>query len=332
MTKQTLAVRPLNGDDAARLSAFFRALSPDALSLFTPHSISPEALERICRETVDMTHTARLAAVSDDRIVGYGILDELYRPVPILSLGILDAYAGCGIGKMLLNAMLDWARSRDYVLACAAVPPRNVRAHRLLQHDGFYQVGNAMNGDMLFMYNLVPQSAESLTCWEPVAISYTARSGKPYMLRSLREDDGAKLDAFFHSMSPASIAFFTPHRLDRASLDTLCRDTQHDPMDDRFVAVWTVDGEERVIGYVFLRLLDEVVTSVGIGVADEAQGEGIGRVMLTFLKSRARTHGKHVLRLITHSTNYKAQKLYKTCGFEQYGTATNGELLMFCPL
>ena len=37
-------------------------------------------------------------------------------------------------------------------------------------------------------------------------------------------------------------------------------------------------------------------------------------------------------RLTTHTSNLRAQKLYKTSGFEIIGTATNGEYVMLCDL
>lgn len=309
--------------DAELLGTFFKNLGAEALARFTPHGISPAALRGVCTDPSD----ARLVAVNADGMpVAYAVLREIARPVP--ELLIAAAEPGCGYGTRTLELVKAYAREQNKTALRASVEPDNMRAHRLLGHHGFTQIGFTGGMNLLLLCDLRENPTPRGKLPE-VSREYISRTGNRCTFRSLCADDGERLDAFFRQLDKKSRAFFTPHDLTRPFLETLCRDTAADINADRFIVT---DTDGRIAGYVFLSALQSPLPSMGIGTAEWARGEGLGREMLRFIQNRARAYGLHAIRLSTHLTNYTAQKLYKTSGFEVIGTTSFGELLMLCDL
>lgn len=58
---------------------------------------------------------------------------------------------------------------------------------------------------------------------------------------------------------------------------------------------------------------------MGIGVANQAQGRGVGQKLLEALKAKAREEGIHKLSLRVMGTNLGAQRFYLRNGFEIEG-------------
>ena len=68
---------------------------------------------------------------------GYGFVDD---HTPELGMAILPDGRGKGIGKQLLSAMFELARSRNYLALSLSVDPRNTPALRLYEKSGFEMV------------------------------------------------------------------------------------------------------------------------------------------------------------------------------------------------
>jgi [ribosomal protein S18]-alanine N-acetyltransferase len=71
-----------------------------------------------------------------------------------------------------------------------------------------------------------------------------------------------------------------------------------------------------VVGYAGVDRGGEVADLMTIAVAPEAQGQGLGRVLLRWAVAEARDAGAEHLMLEVRADNVAAQRLYTTSGFE----------------
>jgi GNAT superfamily N-acetyltransferase len=104
--------------------------------------VGSQAQRRLaCEEAAALTNTDRdrnemLVAV-DDTLVGWGSISQLgSEPSVELTLLVEDAYQGRGIGRRLLQALIEAARARGYAFMMADLLPGNVRMLRLLESTG----------------------------------------------------------------------------------------------------------------------------------------------------------------------------------------------------
>ena len=85
-----------------------------------------------------------------------------------------------------------------------------------------------------------------------------------------------------------------------------------------------------MVGYYFFLYFDQAVPIFAIGVRDDSQNRGIGRKMVMHALAEAKNAGKDGVRLTTFKDNYRAQHLYKSCGYTIKGTdAATGEWELF---
>lgn len=89
--------------------------------------------------------TVFFIAKYDDRYVGYGgmysVLDEGY----VTNIGVLPEYRKKGIGKMILEKLLECAKAKKLTFLSLEVRPSNVPAISLYEKYGFEMVGRRPN-------------------------------------------------------------------------------------------------------------------------------------------------------------------------------------------
>jgi ribosomal protein S18 acetylase RimI-like enzyme len=78
------------------------------------------------------------------------------------------------------------------------------------------------------------------------------------------------------------------------------------------------DGREVAVAYGFLEHLDQDYPVLGIAVADDTHGQGLGRRMMLHLIEAGRRAGKRGIQLTVYEDNVRARRLYEQCGFVTY--------------
>lgn len=166
------------------------------------------------------------------------------------------------------------------------------------------------------------------------AATMVLADGREVVTRPLAGDDAAPLAAFLAGLSPQARALFAPHAFDRATVERVCE--LHGASESlRLVGV---DGE-RVVAYGILELgvgagelaryrrlglhLDPGADcAVGLAVADELQGQGLGSGLLAHLVALARRLGRRRLVLSggVQAANGRARSLYGRHGLETVGS------------
>jgi RimJ/RimL family protein N-acetyltransferase len=154
------------------------------------------------------------------------------------------------------------------------------------------------------------------------SIELEAASGR-LLLRPVRPGDEVGLLAFFRDgLSPRSQYLFCPHdpsQPERCLEQFADRIRRHAERKDL-----TLVAEQggALVGYFFLWWLDRTdgqPPTLGIGLADTLQGQGVGAAMMDCLIARARALGLPAIKLTHDSTNERAGRLYQSRGFVYTG-------------
>lgn len=136
-----VTLRKVRAADTDRFVEYF-----DGLSERSRHFFRPFAFERASAETVtsdlDSEDSFRIVATVEregrEAIVGYAWLQDLGGPdVPMLGIGLIDAWHERGIGRLLLRALLDVGRGMGLQAIRLGVNDDNPRAIHVYEAVGF---------------------------------------------------------------------------------------------------------------------------------------------------------------------------------------------------
>jgi ribosomal protein S18 acetylase RimI-like enzyme len=150
-------------------------------------------------------------------------------------------------------------------------------------------------------------------------------AGSTGQLELLRVGPGLEVplaDFFRHLDESGEAARFHPHPFTAEAARERARYAGRDV----YVAA-TVSG--RVLGYGMLRGWDAgyAVPSLGIAVRPEAQGSGLGRLIMAYLHTEARRRGAPRIRLKVYPDNVRAVELYRSLGYEYQPGLEQGQLV-----
>lgn len=101
-------------------------------------------------------HYCRLAAIVGDEVTGWAALSatstrEVYKGVCEVSIYVASAFSGKGIGKKLMNALIEESEKNGVWTITAAIFPENIASIKLHLQSGFRKIGymekaGCMNG------------------------------------------------------------------------------------------------------------------------------------------------------------------------------------------
>lgn len=149
--------------------------------------------------------------------------------------------------------------------------------------------------------------------------SITSRSGHTLTVRRLCERDAIALRKFHENLSERSRSRFTPHAYDSETIATY---VDRNADGDDLIFVIEAGGLE-IVGYFFLWEFNTPVPTLGIGLADDWQEQGLGKQMMDILISEARRAGRMGIELTTVPDNERAFRLYQSAGFQDLGLVSN---------
>lgn len=105
------------------------------------HPWSLDSLKNLLKDEKSVT----FIAVDNNTICGYcglnTILDEGY----ITNVAVLESYRRQGIGKLLVNALIDFANEKNLAFLTLEVRKSNTPAINLYKNNGFEEVGERKN-------------------------------------------------------------------------------------------------------------------------------------------------------------------------------------------
>jgi len=131
-------------------------------------------------------------------------------------------------------------------------------------------------------------------------------------IRRVRSEDAGRLARFFETLEARGVGrLFHPHPLSAESARQLAA---YAGKDLYFILLETDD----VLGYGMLRGWDEGydIPSLGMAIHPDAQGQGLGRLLMSFLHVAALRRGASTVRLRVAPINTAAARLYRSLGYE----------------
>ncbi len=124
-----LTLRPLTSEDAATVAHLERMVFPEDP---WPPTMVDDELAAPLRHYV--------GAVVGGEVVGYGGI-RLGPDADIMTIGVQEAHRGRGIGRAVLDDLLDAARQASTERVFLEVRATNDAAIRLYEHAGFHRIG-----------------------------------------------------------------------------------------------------------------------------------------------------------------------------------------------
>ena len=135
-----LRVHPVSAGDAGLLVRFFAALSESSRATFRPHPFTEEAAAEVVRAVEKGRTAAFLAVTGDGEPVVYGFLSDLRLAKPTLGVAVADGWQDRGLGRGMVEHLVEVARRLGRRGVQLTVDDANVRAIRLYEAAGFREV------------------------------------------------------------------------------------------------------------------------------------------------------------------------------------------------
>ncbi|NLN91340.1 MAG: GNAT family N-acetyltransferase [candidate division WS1 bacterium] len=157
-----LRIEPLSPQHLGELLTFYRSLSADVAWFYRPFEPVDGATLGAHLEGVAAGRCRSWAVRGPEgAILGHGFIGGL-DAVPVLGIGLHQDYLSRGIGRRLMEWMLDDADARRLAVVTLTVMKANERARRLYERVGFAVTGEAdfrAPGDSLAMERRLPTAA-----------------------------------------------------------------------------------------------------------------------------------------------------------------------------
>lgn len=139
-----ICLRRIAREDLPALQRFDASLSAATRSHFLPHAYDTATLERMIARA-ETGQDLALVAYAGSVLIAYCFLWELRDPVPVLGIGLADAWQGKGLGAQCLRPLIDAARAAGCHGIQLTTVPGNTPAFALYQKMGFLHTGDADN-------------------------------------------------------------------------------------------------------------------------------------------------------------------------------------------
>lgn len=139
-------VRLLAQGDAPLLRRFNEELSQRTRELFSPHAYDEATLAQVIRRAeADRDRVYLAIAAPDGSVAGYFFLWYMDEAVPVLGIGLADPYQGDGLGRQLMDILVEDARAAGKDGIELTTMLTNDRAFHLYQEIGFRYLGDVDN-------------------------------------------------------------------------------------------------------------------------------------------------------------------------------------------
>ena len=141
-------IRRFRRTDGDALYEFFtQRLSPESQRLYSLQPLDRNLVDWVVSEA-DAPDVVRLVAFKDDAIIGYAYWrPQIFKPkLPLLSIAVADEYQGLGLGRALMELLIEAARLRGMDGLELHVFKHNRRAIALYRKVGFEIIGDTDAG------------------------------------------------------------------------------------------------------------------------------------------------------------------------------------------
>ena len=141
-----LRVRRMSRQDGKALQAFNETLSGETRRKFLPHRYDDATVERVLQRS-ESGEDLTFGAFDGKRLVGYFFLWRVRERVPLLGIGMLDAFQRQGLGRQMMTILIAEARARGKDGIELTTTMENHAAFALYQKMGFRYYRDVENVD-----------------------------------------------------------------------------------------------------------------------------------------------------------------------------------------
>lgn len=142
---RSVVIRPAVEDDAASLLDSINEVCQEAVYLLLDAVPRDLEAERRWIASFDRVRSVLFVALDGDVIVGqadcHGGQSSKNRHTGLIGIVIRDGWREEGLGRILLERVLEWMRQRGFEKACLEVFSTNARARHLYESLGFVVEG-----------------------------------------------------------------------------------------------------------------------------------------------------------------------------------------------
>ncbi len=141
---RTVHVRRLVRGDTGKLQDFDRNLSEETRGYFPPHAYDDQTIEEYIARN-ERGDDVIFVGEDSDGIVAYFFLWYAKRPTCLLGIGITDGFQGAGLGRQLMEILMDAAREAGSEAVELTTAQENARAYALYEKCGFQYLRDVEN-------------------------------------------------------------------------------------------------------------------------------------------------------------------------------------------
>lgn len=163
--------RAIHADDAARLQAFHRRLSREAI-VFRFFGALPELGAELARRLSLVDYENRMAVVvtlgegAEEQIIAVARYQRDEPEAAEIALVVEDRWQGQGIGHTLLWTLATYARQRGFATLIAKVMYENDRMLTLLRHSGLPTAFNMHEGRIEARLDIIDLNTPAPLIWD----------------------------------------------------------------------------------------------------------------------------------------------------------------------
>jgi len=136
--------RLLRQGDGPALQAFNAALLPETRTRFYPHAYDDATVAKYIARS-EAGEDLNYVLWDGSRLVGYFFLWYYRQRVPLLGIGLLESYHGLGLGRQLMNILIEAAHANGNEGIELTTFLDNHRAFALYEKVGFKFLRNVEN-------------------------------------------------------------------------------------------------------------------------------------------------------------------------------------------
>ncbi len=141
---QDIHIEILSDANVQALQTFNEELSEQTRSQFLPHAYDDKTILQYC-ERNKKNRDRIYVALLQNSIIGYFFLWDFNKPFPVLGIGIADACQGQGLGKEMMNILIEDAKTAGSKGILLTTVLSNETAFQLYLRMGFQYLGDTDN-------------------------------------------------------------------------------------------------------------------------------------------------------------------------------------------
>lgn len=134
-----VTVRPLSIDDSSRLGDFYESIPPQDFHFYSPHGLTRENAEKRANMALSPNFVCLVLETEDKTIAGYAwyAWENNTSRESIFGICIRPSYQGIGAGRLLMERLLEAAKTSGPGIMSLTVQLANKRAVALYSDMGF---------------------------------------------------------------------------------------------------------------------------------------------------------------------------------------------------